>query len=81
MQHKIAFVLYWHTGLQKVHECANVFAGRFILDGLEGQFLAGLFRKFPSAHRKWAQKPPIFMGLNISGLFSKRFVFFRGGGG
>ena len=58
-----------------------MFAGRLILDDLEGQFLSGLFQKVPSAHGKWAQKPPIFMVSNINGLFSRRFVFSRGGWG
>ncbi len=67
------------AGPQKVGERANVFVGRFILDDLEGQFLSGLFQKVPSAHGKWAPKPKNFMVSNISVLFSKRFVFSRGG--
>ena len=64
------------AGPQNVGERANVFAGRFLSDDLEGQFLSGLFEKVPSAHGKWAQKSPIFMVSNISGLFFKEICIF-----
>ena len=57
-----------------------MFAGRFILDGLEGQFLAGLCQKVTSAHGKWALKITNFYGFKNKWPSLKRFVFYRGVG-
>jgi len=63
--------------LQKVLERANLFAGRFSFDRMEGQFLAGLCQKVTFDMVKGSKNHKFLMVSKISRLFSRRFVFYR----